>query len=136
MIRTPAGCLVLVSALLMLPVHRARAQVFVVPSANAVVEGTATVSPLSNSALTEQWVYGASTISLPTGAVITGLSYRLDGGQSTGPSAAITISNYQITLSPSNNAPGLLSTTFADNIGPGAVLVHLGAVTVAPNSFS
>jgi hypothetical protein len=134
MIRILARCIAPIAALIGSPSLLAQTS-FVVPSANATVEGNNSVSALNNSGQTYQFVFGASNISFPVGTVITSLSYRQDGGQSSGPSGDRTISNYEITLSPSNNAPGSLSTTFADNIGAGAVMVHSGAVNLTANSF-
>jgi hypothetical protein len=135
MIRTPVFYFALLAVLIVFPCTVAQAQ-SVVPSANATVEGDTSVSALNNSAQTYQWVYGASNIPFPSGTVITSLAYRLDGGQPTGPSGSRSISTYQITLSPSNFAPGSLSTTFADNIGAGSVVVHSGGVSLSANSFT
>jgi hypothetical protein len=82
-----------------------------------------------------QIVYGNSHLGgLHVGDLITGLTFRVDGGQGNVP--AQTVSNYEIRLSKSANAPGSLSSTLAANRGADEVIVHTGPVTIAAGDFT
>ncbi len=114
----------------------ARADV-IAPNANTAVEGnTLTLAPFQI-ASTFQWVFAASELSsVPTGSLVTGIGFRLDGGRATGPAAALNFSRWDLQLSQSLNAPGALDVDFADNIGPDVVTVHSGPLTIPTNFFT
>jgi hypothetical protein len=113
----------------------ARADVYVVPPANATTSGTGASFTLGTSDYTGQQDYGASLLSgLPLGAVIDGFRLRLSAGQSTVTSASSS-SHFDISIGPSAFPPGSLSTSTAGNEGPGTVLARSGAITFPANSF-
>jgi hypothetical protein len=73
---------------------------------------------------------------LNSGDQLTGLQFRLNAGEAAGPPAAFIYSNFDITVSqPSATVSNASNASFADNIGPDAVLVRSGAFTIAANSF-
>jgi len=113
----------------------ARADVYVVPPANANTGGTGGTFTLTQTDYTGQQVYGASLLSgLPVGAVIDGFRLRLSPGQSTETSATSS-SHFDISIGPSAFHPGSLSTSTAGNEGPGTVLARSGPITFPANSF-
>jgi hypothetical protein len=123
-----------VSACICVP---AGAGTIVVPPGNATVEGNGS-SPnfLGADAITLQTVIGASLLTgLNVGDSIDGIQFRLDGGLPTGPAVNTVWSDWSLTLSPSNNAAGSLSATFAANIAAGAVTVRSGPLTLLANSL-
>jgi hypothetical protein len=83
-----------------------------------------------------QTVIGTSLLTgLNVGDTIGGIQFRLDGGLATGPAVSTTWPDWSLTLSPSNNAPGSLSATFAANIATGAVTVRSGPLTLLADSM-
>lgn len=85
---------------------------------------------------TLQTVFSASELTgMGVGAQIIGVAYRLDGAYGSWPPDALTFSNYEMILSTSLNPPGSLSLTFADNVGPDAVTVRSGPLTIPANAF-
>jgi PEP-CTERM motif len=81
-----------------------------------------------------QQVFSASLLSsLNIGDLITGIGFRVDANESALP--AQTITSYDIGLGQSANAPGSLSTTFADNRGPDFTIVRSGPLTINANDF-
>jgi len=120
----------------------AHADSLVLPNSFTTVEGNANVgNPLTADTAfgnTLQTVYGASELrEVPPGSLITGLTWRLDSevGRQSWPSTAATFAQYDIQLSMSLNAPGSLSQTFADNIGPDAVTTRSGPLTIPSGAF-
>jgi hypothetical protein len=113
------------------------ASTVVVPAPFESAEGSSSqFSSLTSDPRTLQFVYSSSQLGgLTAGSVITGLAFRLDITSPTGPSSPLSWASYDIQLSPSLNSPGSLSLNFLSNIGPGAVNVRSGALTLAPNSF-
>jgi hypothetical protein len=94
-------------------------------------------TPLQSGARTLQFVYHSSLLaSIPSGSDINGMAFRLNGGVATWPASTRTWTNYDIYLSTSVNAPGSLSLTFADNIGPDVVNVRSGSLTVGAGDYS
>jgi hypothetical protein len=113
----------------------ARAQVYVVPPANANMSGTGGTFTLLTSDYTGQQVFSASLLSgLPVGSVIDGFHFRLAPGQST-VTSAVSSSHFDISIGPSVFHPGSLSTSTAGNEGPGTVLARSGPITFPANSF-
>jgi len=111
----------------------------VAPSGFASVEGNSALStPLTRAARTLQSAIAATSLTgLTNGAQIMGLSFRLDDSQSgPWPASDLTWTDYSIQLSTSLNAPGLLSTTFADNLGADVLTVRSGPLTVPAHSYS
>lgn len=81
-------------------------------------------------------MYGGGLLGgLTPGSVLTGFQFRRDGGFGSTPNADTTYTSFDVTLSQSANAPGALSTTFASNIGGGAVAVRTGSLTFPTDSF-
>src|SRR2546426_6496065 len=113
------------------------ADFIVVPNVFATVEGpVALVTPVNSLPSTNQIVYAASELEgIPIGSPITGLTYRLQGGFSSWPFSDRIWTMYNIQLSTSLSPPGSLSPTFDNNIGPDAVTVRSGALTIPTNSF-
>jgi len=112
----------------------------VCPNANTTAAGNAGLNTvLRNLARTHQIIVAASQLGeLPSGTMITGLTYRLQPAQSSGyPPVGVTanFANYAIELAPAANSPANMSTTFASNVGPGAVTVRTGPLVLNPLSF-
>jgi hypothetical protein len=109
----------------------------VIPTGAAAVEGVGSLGrPLDATPQTTQFFYGTTALTgLTIGDQITGMQYRLDGGNPTGPGADLTFADYEITLSTSSLTPATASATFASNIGANALLVRDGALNIAANSF-
>jgi hypothetical protein len=90
-----------------------------------------------------QSVYGAELLrTIPVGAEIVGLRYRLDESESSFEPG--TVDDLEIRLSTSRAEPGALSTTFADNRGSDDLVVRSGPYEVraldypsgnSPNGF-
>jgi len=128
----------LVSAVaLFLTAEPAAADFIAVPNAFANAPGDDRLSTLFRSLdRTFQTVIGASQLTaIQPGSLITGFSFRLDEGETAFPTVPLTFPQYNIQLSTSLNAAGALSNTFANNIGPGVVLVRSGPLTLPPNSY-
>ena len=87
--------------------------------------------------ITYQQEYDFSLLTgLATGDVLTGLQFRLDGGETTGPASSVIVTNFDVYLGPSVNAAGALSASVAANQGAGTVLAFTGSLTIPANSFT
>ncbi len=85
---------------------------------------------------TIQFVYAPEDLaSLPNGAQINGITFRLYPLISTWPFAPVSWANYDITLSTCLTPPTALSGDFADNIGPDATLVRSGPLQIDAFAF-
>ncbi|MCC6676648.1 MAG: hypothetical protein IT436_05845 [Phycisphaerales bacterium] len=87
-----------------------------------------------------QLVVGPSELEdMPAGSMITGITWRRPTWQvfASWPGAGLSADwvAYDITLSTSLRAPGSLSTTYTDNIGPDAVQVRAGPISIADAFF-
>lgn len=104
----------------------------VAPSALNGVEGTGFY--IYNGPITFQQVMAPSQLlGLQVGDVITGMQLRLD---STWPaSAASSNTNFDVSIGPSNFAPGFLTSSVAGNQGAGTVLARSGSINFPLNSF-
>lgn len=113
------------------------ASTIVVPLGFDSAEGNSGQSTAVQSApRTLQTVLAASqVVGIVPGSQIFGVAYRLDGGAATWPGADRSWTNYDILLSTSLYGPGSLSSSFADNIGPDAVTVRSGPLTIPASSF-
>ena len=88
------------------------------------------------SAYSVQVFVAASQLSaLTPGTGITGMSFRCSPNTATFPSLNVNLPRFDVTLSPSVFSPTTISTTFASNIGPGAVKVRSGSMLVPVDSF-
>lgn len=93
-------------------------------------------TPVRSAARTIQYVYDSSLLaSLPVGSQITGMAFRLNGGEASWPPSARTWTNFDVQISTSVNNPGALSTTFSNNIGLDVVTVRTGSLTIAAGSY-
>jgi hypothetical protein len=115
----------------------AQADLVVTPNANAGVEGAeGTFVPFGPNEWTFQWAIAASQFdSVPVGSQLTAIGLRLDAGQGTIPGSDFTITNWNLQVSQSLNAPSSLSATYANNIAADVVTVRTGALTIAANSL-
>jgi hypothetical protein len=116
----------------------AAADVVVIPIANTTVPAGASLNSLiRETPRVYQGVIAASELTALQGSAITGLTYRIRATSTgtTWPSVNADFAQYEIELSTSNNPPGLLSTTFASNVGADAVLVRSGPLTIPALSF-
>ena len=131
--------MVKIFAVLAVAVCAARADLLVVPNANAGANGNSgTVIPLSEGAtdVLFQWdLAGSQFSSVPVGSSITGIGFRLQGGQATAPPADVTIGTFDLQLSTSLNPIGALSATQPNNIGADAVTVLSGPLTLPANAL-
>jgi len=87
-----------------------------------------------------QSVYAAEQLrGLRVGSVITGMSlrrYSKSSGGAPWPPADTLINRFDITLSTSPVLPQSMSDTFASNIGPDAILVKSGSITIPAGAFT
>jgi hypothetical protein len=115
---------------------RVYATPIVVPASAAATEASDSIaSVLGSGPRTLQFAYDSTQLGgLTVGSVLTGLAFRLDV---TEPAFPFTLNwlSYNIVLSTSLNNPGVLSPTFANNIGPDAVTVRSGSLTLPAGSF-
>lgn len=116
----------------------ASANSLIIPSAFSGAEGDDSYAFLTSfGAFTYQQVYNASLLTgFVTGDVITGLQFRLDGTESTGPASSVVIANFDVYLGPSNFAAGALTSSAAGNQGAGTVLARSGSLSIPANSFT
>lgn len=105
-------------------------------------EKTATLGQIELSTLlnmagrTNVSVMGAEEFdTIGSNSQIVGVSTRMGEAEGTWPVAARNFGQYNIQLSRSQHGPGMLSTTVASNVGPDAVTVRSGSLSVAANSF-
>jgi hypothetical protein len=112
-------------------------QTFIVPGDLATSEANSSDNaPLGaiSDQQTFQQVYSSSLLTnLSIGELITGIGFRVEGNESALP--AQTISEFNISLSQSPNAPGNLSSTFADNRGADFTTVRSGPLTINAGDF-
>ena len=102
----------------------------VTPNSYELVEGPTNISgPFQSPEITFQWLIAASEFSsLAPGTELTSIGFRLDADSTNQPASDADFTDWQLMLSPSVNAIGALSATFADNIASGAVTVRSGAL--------
>jgi len=119
-------------AMLVFGARRSDATPIVVPNGNAGVEGLAnSFIPFSAQAQTFQYsLAGSQFAGVPIGSELTSIGWRRDGSESTGPTAAMIYTTYDILLSTSLNPIGSLSSTFANNVGPDVTTVRSGTFTL------
>ena len=114
----------------------AMASTVVVPGLLAGTEGNSgSTAILAASAQTFQYLYAASDFSLNSGDTLTGMSFRLNGGNTTIP-GALTWTRFDVQISTTTIFPGSLSTTFADNDGANAKIVRSGSMSMPSGSFT
>jgi uncharacterized delta-60 repeat protein len=122
-------------AFLSLAAPDALAQSTVVLPAQAEQSGSLNTA-VQSSERSYQWVYDASLLSaIPLGAKITGMAYRLNGGQPTLPASDRVFSSYDVQLATSVFRPSFLSSTYSVNMGSDVTTVRSGPLTIAPNSL-
>ncbi|MCS7024016.1 MAG: PEP-CTERM sorting domain-containing protein [Bryobacteraceae bacterium] len=117
-----------------LPVHLP-ANVIVPPGFGAVEGNSGQITAIATAPRTFQAVLSSSFFTGFVGQFITGIRYRLETGTTTWPPGNVTFANYDMVLSTSLNPPGSLSNVFANNIGPDAVTVRSGPLTIPAGSF-
>lgn len=85
--------------------------------------------------ITFQQVFGPSQLAgLTPGRTITGMQLRLDFQWFESPASFV--SNFDVSIGPSNFAPGSLSDSVTANQGAGTVLARSGSLTFAQDSFT
>lgn len=105
----------------------------VAPTALNGVEGSFTY--IYAIPITFQQVFAPSQlIGLTPGDVISGMQLRLDNAFLSSPLS--TVSNFDVSIGPSNFAPGSLTASVAGNQGAGTVLARSGSLSFPLNSFS
>ncbi len=110
-------------------------QTNIVPGQFALAEaGSSDNAPLGASEQHFQQVFSSALLTnIGAGNWIDGIAFRVEGNEAALPAQTIPI--YDISLSQSPNAPGSLSTTFADNRGADFLTVRSGALTVNAGDF-
>lgn len=81
------------------------------------------------------FVAASQLMAVPTGATITGMSFRSSPRSLGFPLVDVNMARFDVTLSPSVFSPLNVSNTFTDNIGPGAVQVRSGAMAIPAGAF-
>jgi hypothetical protein len=103
------------------------------------VGGGGTALSRNNNSATLQMVIAASEFDrLPPGSELTGITWRIAsaaGFNQVWPSTNGTYSLFDIEVATAMNPPGQMSHTFADNVGPDALLVRQGTLTIPAFSF-
>lgn len=115
----------------------AHGNMIVLPNANAAAEGDlGQNTAVQSDPRTLQTVFAGSQLAgVPPGSTITGLAFRLDDSAGAFPVFDLIWVDYAIQLSTSLNAPGSLSLTFAENIGPDVVTVRSGPLATLAGDF-
>jgi len=111
----------------------------VFPNAYSAAEAPTLIThPLGNlSSRGYEYLLAASELdAIPVGSELSAIGFRLEGGSATGPSSAINYMYYSIQLSTCLNPIGSLSNVFSDNIGPDAVTVRSGPLTVPQDALT
>jgi hypothetical protein len=107
----------------------------VVPNKNASVNGSYyefySFGEAGAVSYTFQWELAASQLTSLVGDSLTAIGFRLNSGTPT-VSGPTVITSFNLELSPAVNPIGSLSTTFANNIGPGGVTVYNNSLTLGP----
>ncbi len=122
-------------------VQPAYAGLFIVPQAYATTEaGSAHSTAFNTGSRTEVIVIDNSVLAaagiLP-GTDLEGISFRANGG--TGPSPAMSFSNYDVKLGVAALSAATASTVFANNVvggDPGFTILHTGALSLPAGYFS
>jgi len=111
------------------------ADTIIVPGEYSLTEANSSDNaPLGATEQHFQQVFGLPLLTgLNVGDVITGIGFRVAGNESALP--AQTVSTYNIGLSQAANAPGFLSTTFANNRGGDFTSVRSGPLTINAGDF-
>jgi len=81
----------------------------------------------------QQVMSPSQLVGLQIGDIITGMQLRLDSNWLA--SAGSTNTNFDVSIGPSNFAPGSLTSSVSGNQGPGTVLARSGSITFPLNSF-
>jgi hypothetical protein len=117
----------------------ARGDQIIIPNAAAGTAGPGGYTTIMHSAeRSYQLVVGTRELAaLPPRSRITGIRWRRPSWQVFGPwpTSQVTFAAFDVTLSTSNFPPGQLSRTYTENIGPDAVLVRAGPLTLPPGFF-
>ena len=110
---------------------------FIVPGEFTLAEANssdnAPLGAVSTQQIFQQVFSPALLTDLSIGELITGIGFRVEGNESALP--AQTISEFDIGLGQSANAPGNLSATFADNLGSDFTTVRSGPLTINAGDF-
>jgi len=119
-----------------LQIHRAMTALFVIPSAYASANGTASFTgPTGNTPRTYQMLINANQLTSLVGTHITAITFRnLASATSGWPTSELTIPNYDIYLAP-GVSPSERQLTFASNIVGTKVQVRSGSLTIPANAF-
>lgn len=107
------------------------------PNALATAEGVNGLQTLGSSS-TMQFIVPASQLStVDVGSAITGISFRnsSSGGGDSFPTSASNYTRFDVRVAPTPVAPNAMSNTFANNIGPGEIVVRDGPLAVPQYAF-
>jgi hypothetical protein len=138
-LRVSGACLALWISL-----QAVHAATVVTPNSLAAAPGSSlSPAPYSSTSLTFQFQIAAEELTDAAGSFITGLSFRLNEGESPNTSQR-TFDDYEITLAQAANPFGSISTVFANNMSDpvlvrdGPLIIPAGAISSGtnPNSFS
>ncbi|MBX3388046.1 MAG: hypothetical protein KF691_01180 [Phycisphaeraceae bacterium] len=107
------------------------------PNSLATAEGNSAWNLPFVSNYSVQTIIPASQLKTVTvGSAITGFSLRADGNNATGiPTADTNLTQFDVSIAPATHGPLSISTTYANNIGAGEVIVRSGPMTVPANAY-
>ncbi|MFO0859653.1 MAG: hypothetical protein U0570_03790 [Phycisphaerales bacterium] len=108
------------------------------PNSLSTAEGLDGVALTTAGAYVAQVIIAADQLrTIDVGSAITGMSLRqsASGGALSFPEVETVLSRYDVTIAPAANGPLSASNTLASNIGPGAVAVRSGPMTVPANAY-
>lgn len=113
-----------------------RADLIVVPNSASASEGNSnSVVPFNTGARTNQYqMTNAALGMLPTGAIISAVQFRMDGGGGASPASSISWSDYEITFAKASNSIASMSSILANNM-TNPIKVKDGAFTLASSSL-
>lgn len=107
------------------------------PNSLATAEGSSAWNLPFISSYAVQTIIPASQLKTVTvGSAITGFSLRGDGFNATGiPATDTNLTQFDVSIAPATHGPLAISTTYANNIGAGEVIVRSGPMTVPANAY-
>ena len=114
-------------------------QTAVIPAEYATKNGNTNLTyAYAGAPTTAQYVYSESLVlgsGIKPGDILTGIRFRMKSGKIGGPPMDVFYNNWDLTLSKSTRAPGLLTGFTPTNTGADAVKVKSGKLTMPANSM-
>jgi len=114
-------------------------QTAVIPAEYATKNGNSNLTyAFAGTPTTAQYLYSESLVlgsGIKPGDMLTGIRFRMKSGKTGGPPMEVFYNNWDLTLSKSTRAPGMLTGFTPTNTGADAVKVRSGKLTMPANSM-